>query len=509
LKRGLFVAVALLVLAALAYLLINKPWISKPVAAPMATSNATSSPGAAPTAFNPPPHSIAVLPFVNMSGDKEQEYFSDGLTEEILNSLARINELQVSARTSAFSFKGEKVDLGTIARKLNVGAILEGSVRRSARTVRVTAQLDNAITGFRLWSQTYDRNLGDVLELQTEIATAVASALKVSLLGDAAAKVELGGTRDPGAFDAYLRGLRAERTDPDDMQTVIAAQTEAIRLDSKYALAFAARSLALSRYGDYFAPTRASSRDAFDKALADARTAIAVAPELSEAHAALAEVLQKAFFEFGRAKEEYEHAVTLAPGNATTLARYGYFVAAMGDAETGIAAAKRAVALDPLNAASYEKLGDTLVNARRFADALAAYHQALTLDPHLALAIGGSGLMYYALGDLQSARSTCAVSPDFWLSQMCLSVAYHKLGQHADAEAMLTKLRAASGDGVVYQYAQIYAQWGNRPKAVEELEKAVRLRDPGTHLLKTDFLLDPLRNEPRFQAIERKLKFPD
>jgi len=161
------------------------------------------------TAFNPPPHSIAVLPFVNLSGDKEQEYFSDGLTEELLNSLSEINELQVAARTSAFSFKGKDADIGTIARKLNVGAVLEGSVRRSANTIRITAQLINAVTGFHLWSKTYDRGLGDVLKLQTEIATAVASALKVTLLGDVAAKVELGGTRNPAAFDAYLRGAKA------------------------------------------------------------------------------------------------------------------------------------------------------------------------------------------------------------------------------------------------------------------------------------------------------------
>ena len=169
-----------------------------------------SAPASAPTAgFAPPPHSIAVLPFVNMSGDKEQEYFSDGLTEELLNSLAEINELQVAARTSAFSFKGTNTDIGTIARKLNVGAVLEGSVRRSANTIRITAQLINAVTGFHLWSKTYDRDLGDVLKLQTEIATAVASALKVTLLGDVAAKVELGGTRNPAAFDAYLRGAKA------------------------------------------------------------------------------------------------------------------------------------------------------------------------------------------------------------------------------------------------------------------------------------------------------------
>ena len=171
-------------LATLAYFVADKFWISKHLAAS--------------TAFNPPPHSIAVLPFANMSGDKDQEYFSDGLTEELLNSLAEINELQVAARTSAFSFKGTNTDIGTIARKLNVGAVLEGSVRRSANTIRITAQLINAVTGFHLWSKTYDRDLGDVLKLQTEIATAVASALKVTLLGDVAAKVELGGTGNPG-----------------------------------------------------------------------------------------------------------------------------------------------------------------------------------------------------------------------------------------------------------------------------------------------------------------------
>src|SRR6202043_2251978 len=163
----------------------------------------------APATFAPPPHSIAVLPFVNLSGDKEQEYFSDGLTEELLNSLTEVNELQVAARTSAFSFKGKDTDIGTIARKLNVGAVLEGSVRRSGNTVRITTQLINAVTGFHLWSHTYDRDLGEVLKLETEIATAVASALKVTLLGNVAAKVELGGTRNPAAFDAYLRGVKA------------------------------------------------------------------------------------------------------------------------------------------------------------------------------------------------------------------------------------------------------------------------------------------------------------
>ncbi len=176
------------------------------------------APAAEPApAFNPPAHSIAVLPFTNMSGDKEQDYFSDGLSEELLNSLARITELQVAARTSSFYFKGEHADLATIARKLNVASILEGSVRRSGHTIRVNAQLNNALTGYHLWSQTYDRDLGDVLKLQTDIATAVATALKLTLLGDIAAKTEIGGTRNPAAFDAYCAPRM--RTGASDRQT--------------------------------------------------------------------------------------------------------------------------------------------------------------------------------------------------------------------------------------------------------------------------------------------------
>src|ERR1700732_4752660 len=226
-KPVVLAIVAVVVFAGLAYLFADKFWISKHL-----------TPSAA--AFAPPPHSIAVLPFVNLSGDKEQEYFSDGLTEELLNSLAEINELQVAARTSAFSFKGKDNDIGVIARKLNVGAVLEGSVRRSANPIRITAQLINAVTGFHLWSKTYDRDLGDVLKLQTEIATAVAGSLEVTLLGDISMKIELGGTHHPAAFDAYLRAAKAfqSRHREEEIPSAIVAYTEAIRLDPNFALAF-------------------------------------------------------------------------------------------------------------------------------------------------------------------------------------------------------------------------------------------------------------------------------
>ena len=508
LRRALPVAVAVLIAAALAYVLINKPWISKPVAV-LATSSATSSSGAPSAAFNPPPHSIAVLPFVNMSGDKEQEYFSDGLSEELLNSLARINELQVAARTSSFYFKGEHADLSTIAHKLNVASVLEGSVRRSGHTVRVTAQLNNAVTGFHLWSQTYDRDLNDVLAMQTEIANAVAGALKVTLLGDIAAKIEVGGTRNPAALDAYLRGLQAHyrHHDAKDLQTGIEYFAQAIRLDPNYALAFAGRSMALSVYASTYA-TGPEIREGFGEANIDARKAIALAPELAWGHLALA-VLFDFTLEFESSSGEYNRALVLAPGDARVMRNYGEFTVAMGRVDAGIAAVRRAAVLDPLNPLSHEYLGTVLFNARRYDEAVAAYEVERSLDSDQPFPYSGRGFSYYMLGNFQAARASCEIKPADIDCQVCLAVTYDKLGRHADAEAQLAKLKAAQGDGGAYRYATMYAQWGNRAKALEWLDTAVRLRDSGLGSLKVDPLLDPLRSEPRFQAIERELKFPE
>jgi TolB-like protein/Tfp pilus assembly protein PilF len=492
-KPVLLVLVAVFVV--LAYFVADKFWISKPL-----------TPAAA--AFAPPPHSIAVLPFVNLSGDKEQEYFSDGLTEELLNSLAEINGLQVAARTSSFSFR-EHPDIATVAHKLNVGAVLEGSVRRSANTVRITAQLINAVTGFHLWSKTYDRNLGDVLRLQTEIATAVAGALKITLLGDVSARIELGGTHNAAAFDAYLHGAKAYSAihEAKDLPTAIAAYTEAIRLDSHYALAFAARSIALSEYAALVA-TGAATRDDFDRAHADARQALALAPELAEAHLASG-FLSEYALDFTKARDAYERALSLAPGNAVVLRYSGFFAVLMGHIDDGLAALRRAVVLDPLARGSHSTLGQSLYFARRYEEAVAAFAEVIILEPEYKATYGRRGFAFYGLGDLQSARTSCETEPDYWVSQQCLAVIYDKLGRHADAEAVLAKLKASQGDTAPYQYATIYAQWGNQPEALEWIETALRLRDTGLAVLTTDPLLDPLRKEPRFQAIERELKFPN
>jgi TolB-like protein/tetratricopeptide (TPR) repeat protein len=501
------IAMMAVLLVAFGYLVANRLVLSKRGAEVSAAPAAPSAPPAV-SDFNPPPHSIAVLPFTNMSGDKDQEYFSDGLTEELLNSLSEISGLQVAARTSAFSFKGKDTDIGTIARKLNVGAVLEGSVRRSAHTVRITAQLINAVTGFHLWSKTYDRDTGDVLKMQTEIATSVASALQVTLLGDVAAKVELGGTSNPAAFDAYLRGAKGGSSirDPKDLPAAIASYTEAIRRDPHYALAFAARSIALSDLAAE-AETAAAVREGYTKAEADARQALQLAPDLGQAHLALAYVLDNTLH-FTQANTEYERALALTPGNAELLRLSGTFTTLMGHLDAGVAATRRAIVLDPLARKSYSSLGRALYFARRYEESLAAYAETISLDPDLNESYGDRGLNFYGLGDLEPARAACETKPDYWRSQQCLALVYYKLGRHVDADAELSKLKAAGGDTSAYQYATIYAQWGDRAKALEWLEVAWRLRDPGLEELKTDPLVDPLRQEPRFQAIESALKFP-
>jgi TolB-like protein/DNA-binding winged helix-turn-helix (wHTH) protein/Tfp pilus assembly protein PilF len=479
--------------------------VSVRVEAPSQSANIASTHA---VVFAPPAHSIAVLPFVNLSGDQEQEYFSDGLTEELLNSLAHIDGLQVAARTSSFSFR-QHPDVADVAHRLNVATVLEGSVRRSGHTVRISAQLINAGTGFHLWSNTYDRDLGDVLKLQTEIASAVASALEVALLGDVGAKIELGGTRNPAAFDAYLRGSRvAFGHDAKEIEAAIAGYSEAIRLDPNYALAFAWRSQEWTAHAEEYA--KGANTDADDRrALADARQAVTLAPGLAEAHLALAYIFQDRVLDLAQTKVELERAVALAPGNAQVLGWYGRFAVMTGRTNVGIAAARRAVMLDPLNIMSHYRLGQSLYRARRYAEAVAAFSDVLALDPQDQDSPGLRGLAYFGLGDLQSARASCEVRPDNRVSQWCLAVTYHMLARHEEAEAALAKLRAVAGNRWAYECAAIYAQWGKTSQALESLESAWRLRVPELPWLKTEPLMDPLRQEPRFRAIEQALKFPN
>src|SRR5215469_13776583 len=338
--RRLDVAIIAVLAVALAYFVVDKFWISnhlpatQPVASPAAVAPAPATTTVATaTPFVPPPHSVAVLPFINLSGDPAQEYFSDGLTEELLNSLARIDALQVAARTSAFSFKGADNDIGTIGRKLNVGAVLEGSVRRSEHTVRVTVQLINTVTGFHLWSQTYDRDLGDVLKLETEIANATARGLKITLQENKWASIDLGGTHNAMALDAYLRGrqIEYEGTTGDDVLREASVYTEAIRLDPKFALAFAMRSISLNNYAANWA-TGSAIQENLHKAELDARQAIALAPDLAVAHLALRYYFESVL-DLRQADAECARAATLEPNNPLYLYACGIFAIQLGRTE--------------------------------------------------------------------------------------------------------------------------------------------------------------------------------
>jgi TolB-like protein/Tfp pilus assembly protein PilF len=457
--------------------------------------------------FSPPPHSIGVLPFSNLSGDPTQEYFSDGMSEELIDVLSHFDGLQVAARTSSFSLKGKNADIRRVARELGVGAILEGSIRRSGNKVRITAQLVDAVSGFRLWSETYDRDAGDVLRLQSEIARAVASALRVTLLGDGAANAEVGATRDPAAFDAYLRAATANATaeDAKGFQDAIAAYTEAIKLDANYALAFAGRSRALSEYAE---EAGAPTGDSLERAQADARQAITLAPGLAEGHLALARI-HISSLDVAHANEELERARALAPGNVEVLGFYGDFAVGLGHAATGIAALRRAAALDPLNANSYVALGFGLFLAHQYDEAVTAFRQAMALNPQLPLAQTEAGLAYYALGEFERARSSCEPARAHWRGQSCLALVYEKLGRHTDAQAMLAEVRSRFGDTGAYGYTYIYAQWGQINESLRWLDTALRRRDTDLLSLPADPLMDPLRNEPRFRAIESALKLPE
>ena len=510
-RRGLSAAIAAVVIAGAGYLAYHYIRASQHPVNPQASAASVAGPDQAP--FNPPPHSIAVLPFVNMSGEKDQEYFSDGLTEELLNSLVRINQLQVAARASSFSFKGKEADVATIAHKLNVGAVLEGSVRRGEHTIRVTAELTNAVTGFHLWSQTYDRPLSDVLQLQTDIASAVTSALKIALLGDIAQKIEMGGTRNPAAFDAYLRATKAYRGDLDErrMLEAVAGYGEAIHLDPEFAMAYADRSLVLNGLARNYSGV-VKRRDYDEKAQADARKAITLAPDLAAGHLALATILENSALDFRGASSAYARALALASGDAKVLRRYGQFEVLMGHSDVGLEALRRSVTLDPLNGSNYFSLGEALVWARRPMEALVSFDEAKALEPDDASVYGWVGYAYLTAHDFHKAKDACERTIDDNRIH-CLAMAYEGLGQRADAEALLAKFTSTSArganQGMGVFLSMIYAQRGDTARALAELDQAVRERDPYLEYVKTNPFLDPLRKEPRFQAIARELDFPN
>jgi TolB-like protein/Tfp pilus assembly protein PilF len=463
-------------------------------------------------AFSPPPHSIAVLPLVNMSGDASQDYFSDGISEELLDSLASLSDLQVAASTSSFSFKGKELDVPTIARKLNVGTILEGSFRRVGNKVRISVQLINAITGFQMWSQTYDRDLVDILKLQSEVALSVTRQLKIKLVS-AFERIELGGTDNPAAYDAYLHGMQLfyrPNARESSLSQALAAFDEAIALDPNYAAAYVRKAAVLiSTPNDLDGPN--SRSNLASRARQAAERAVAIAPQYGEAHLALAGTYAFGSMEFIKATHEYRLAATLAPGSAYVQRAFGSWASLMGYYDAAIAAGNRTVALDPQNYSTYLKLGGILKNARHYEEALAAFRAGEALVPNARGVKSSISDVLLASGKYKQARDLCESSetpmdPD--KRSYCLTLAYHGLGMHAESAREFEKFKNGLEDLQSYYLSYVYAQLGDTKAALQWLATAERQRDPRLAELKQTWNFDPIRKEPAFQALVARLKFP-
>jgi serine/threonine-protein kinase len=506
---GLTLVTVLAAVIAVRYVHIGRSASDPPItAAADAPASAATSPAAPDDAFKPPPRSVAVLPFVNMSGDAKDEYFSDGLSEELLNSLVRVETLQVAARTSSFAFKGKDADVGTIARRLNVGNVLEGSVRKAGERLRITAQLINAVSGFHVWSETYDRDLKDIFALQTEIATAVTNAMRVTLIDGGVAKLELGGTKDPQAFDDYLHGTKLSRggSEADD-RAALAAFGAATTRDPAYALAWAAHSYAQTEFASRWPSPIGTMKENFAVARRSAERALALAPELGKAHLALGHVLDYGYFDFPAAIAAQERAIALTPGDAEAQRTVASSLSWRGHTEESIVAARRAVTLDPLNPLSYKTLGQVLRNAVRLDEARAAFRQGQIVDPDYADNFTWVAFLDLDAGDAQRAARSC-VHKDDYFQQTCLAIAFHKAGRKAESDAELAKVLAL-GDIAAFQVTQIYAQRGEIQVALEWLARAYRVRDPGIIAMGVEPLLAPIRNAPEFKRVLAELKLPD
>ena len=460
--------------------------------------------------FAPPPHSVAVLAFTNMSGDPREEDFSDGLSEQLIDSLSRIDALRVAARTSAFSFKGRPATIADIARQLNVGAVLEGSVRRDGARLRITAQLIDATTGYHFWSRSYDRDEGDVLELQGQIAGSVTDSLKVTLLGNDVAKLTLGGTENPKAFDAYLRGMKLLRSgEVPAYHAALAAFDEAVALDPAYAMAHAQRARAFVHIAAFDTTgTHDGAVRWFRSARAAADKAVSLAPQLGVAHAVRADVLESGFQDFVGAQTELSRAVDLAPGDAWVQMYFASFEIEIGHVAAGIEAAKHAVELDPLTANTYAELGANLYYAKHYDEALAAVRHAEALESEVPTRDQDlRGVAEVMSGDFAAAQQTCAGARD-WSQNECLAIAYHGLGQPSLSDAQVAKMLAVLGGDNGLALAGVYAQLGRKEAALRALQQDYEAHGSDLDALREDPMLDPIRDTPKFKDIERRLNFP-
>jgi TolB-like protein/Flp pilus assembly protein TadD len=444
-------------------------------------------------------HSIAVLPFVNMSSDKEQEYFSDGISEELLNLLAKIPQLQVTARTSSFSFKGKDTAIPEIARTLHVAHVLEGSVRKSGSSVRITAQLIRAGTDAHLWSQTYDRKLDDIFAIQDEIAGDVVKQLKVTLLG-AAPKAR---TTDPEAYALYLQAKQLGRQfTAEAFQQSDALYRKTLAIDPRYAPAL--DNLA----GNFLGKTSQgllSNKEGYAQAREAATKVLAIDSEYAPAQARLGWIAMTGDNDLAGATQHIKRALALDPTDLGVLRSSAALLVSLGRLDEALALEEALVRRDPVNVTVLFNLGFYQRMGGRLDAAIASCRTVLSLVPGRGGAHADIGNALLLKGDAPGALAEMEQETSENWKMIGLPMAYHALGRKADSDEALAALIAKREKDSPYNIAYVYAFRGEADKAFEWLDKAVEYGDPGLGLILTESLFDKIHADPRWLAFLRKI----
>ena len=448
---------------------------------------------------------IAVMSFSNMSGDPRQAYFSDGIAEELRGALSRVG-MQVIGKASCDAVK----DLATpaAAAKLGVANILTGSVRRSPETIRIGAQLVNGKDGVEKWEQNYDRAPGDAIKIQTDIAEQVAGALSVALGRAKTAALTLGGTANAAAQDLVLQCRKLSLEDTADiLHQRIALADAAIQLDPNYADAYVERGVAFTTLAIAFGePTKLDSQLAEGEAAA--QKAIAIAPSLGSPHTVLAFNAQ-GHLNFRGALQETKIALALSPNDPDVLAYASGNLALLGTPSEATQASDRGIALDPLNAQLYANRAEMLFNLRRYSQAIEAAQNALRLAPRFQYAHLVVGDAFLQLGKPDRAKTEYdMIGADTPLREVRLALLAARTGDLTGAARLTAKLKERVDVTLNYQFAEIYAQLGDKDRALAELGDAVRAKDSGLAYLKVDPFLDPIRGDRRFAVLLERLRFP-
>ncbi len=460
-----------------------------------------------------PEHSIAVLPFANTSADPENEYFCDGLAEELLNALAKIDELKVAARTSSFSFKGKNINVSEIGRTLGVRTVLEGSVRKSGNRTRITAQLVNAADGYHLWSERYDREMQDIFDVQDEITLSVVDALKLKLFGEAKAAVLKRHTDNAEAYQLYLKGrYHWYKATPEGCRQSRDYFERAIDLDPTYALGYAGLS---EYYGFCAAMGMMPANEGWVKAEAAMAKAQELDDTLPEVHNGLAAIKMFYYRDWREAERELKRAIELNPKFAEVHLLYSFCLVMIGQVDEAVAESKRALELDPLSTRYSYYLGNWFYYARQHDEAIRQYHQTLELDPN-------NPLVHEAVGDACERKEMYGEAVAGWQRAMTLAgdneLAAILSGAYAEADfggavravaqKRLERLneRVERGEYVpAISFARAYVILGDTEQAFHWLEKACEERNVFALLMNSDPFYDSLRGKPRFQDLVRRV----